>query len=65
MIISNKKSEDKGTSNSKWIQYLDKLMYPRRSFTDPLSKEWEDGYVKDGITLCHGNAKFNGQNGIQ
>src|SRR5919109_482305 len=54
----NYRMQGKGVSSKDIRINWSDLVHFKRSFTDPLPKEREEGYLKAGITPFHGHARF-------
>ena len=66
IIDSNQRHENKGISGSQeiHIKWSDLIRF-KRTFTEPFPEHRENGYIKAGINVFHGHAKFIGRNNIQ
>jgi glutathione reductase (NADPH) len=66
IIDSNQRHENKGIAGSQeiHIKWSDLIRF-KRTFTEPFPEHRENGYIKAGINVFHGNAKFIGRNNIQ
>ena len=66
IIDSNQRHQNKGISSSQEIniKWSDLIRF-KRTFTEPFPEHRENGYIKDGINVFHGHAKFIGRNNIQ
>jgi glutathione reductase (NADPH) len=66
IVDSNLRHENKGItgSNKIHIQWSDLIRF-KRTFTEPFPEHRENGYIKAGINVLHGHAKFIGRNNIQ
>ncbi|HEY5737851.1 MAG TPA: NAD(P)/FAD-dependent oxidoreductase, partial [Nitrososphaeraceae archaeon] len=66
IIDSNQRHQNKGISYSQGIniKWSDLIRF-KRTFTEPFPEHRENGYIKAGINVFHGHAKFIGRNNIQ
>ena len=66
IIDSNQRHQNKGISSSQEIniKWSDLIRF-KRTFTEPFPEHRENGYIKDGINVFHGHAKFIDRNNIQ
>src|SRR5918996_2673662 len=66
IIDSNQRHENKGIVGSQeiHIKWSDLIRF-KRTFTEPFPEHRENGYIKAGINVFHGHAKFIGRNNIQ
>jgi len=66
IIDSNQRHENKGIVGSKeiHIKWSDLIRF-KRTFTEPFPEHRENGYIKAGINVFHGHAKFIGIHNIQ
>jgi glutathione reductase (NADPH) len=66
IIDSNQRHQNKGISSSQEIniKWPDLIRF-KRTFTEPFPENRENGYIKAGINVFHGHAKFIGRNNIQ
>ncbi len=66
IIDSNQRHQNKGISSSQEIniKWSDLIRF-KRTFTEPFPENRENGYIKAGINVFHGHAKFIGRNNIQ
>jgi glutathione reductase (NADPH) len=66
IIDSNQRHQNKGISSSQGIniKWSDLIRF-KRTFTEPFPENRENGYIKSGINVFHGHAKFIGRNNIQ
>ena len=66
IIDSNQRHQNKGISSSQGIniKWSDLIRF-KRTFTEPFPENRENGYIKAGINVFHGHAKFIGRNNIQ
>ena len=66
IIDSNQRHQNKGISSSQEIniKWSDLIRF-KRTFTEPFPEHRENGYIKAGINVFHGHAKFIGRNNIQ
>jgi glutathione reductase (NADPH) len=66
VIDSNQRHQNKGISSSQEIniKWSDLIRF-KRTFTEPFPENRENGYIKAGINVFHGHAKFIGRNNIQ
>ena len=66
IIDSNQRHQNKGISYSQGINIKwSDLMRFKRTFTEPFPEHRENGYIKAGINVYHGHAKFIDRNNIQ
>jgi glutathione reductase (NADPH) len=66
IVDSNQRHENKGIIGSQqiYIKWSDLIRF-KRTFTEPFPEHRENGYIKTGINVFHGHAKFIGRNNIQ
>ena len=66
VVDSNLRHENKGIvgSHEIYIKWSDLISF-KRIFTEPFPEHRENGYIKAGIDVFHGHAKFIGRNNIQ
>jgi glutathione reductase (NADPH) len=66
IVDSNQRHENKGIVGSEGIhiKWSDLIRF-KRTFTEPFPEHREKGYIKAGINVFHGHAKFIGRNNIQ
>jgi len=66
IIDSNQRHQNKGISSSQEIniKWPDLIRF-KRTFIEPFPENRENGYIKAGINVFHGHAKFIGRNNIQ
>ena len=66
IIDSNQRHQNKGITSSQEIniKWSDVIRF-KRTFTEPFPEHRENGYIKAGINVFHGHAKFIGRNKIQ
>jgi glutathione reductase (NADPH) len=66
IVDSNQRHENKGITGSQeiHIKWSDLIRF-KRTFTEPFPENRENGYIKAGINVFHGHAKFIGRNNIQ
>jgi glutathione reductase (NADPH) len=66
IIDSNQRHQNKGITSSQEIniKWSDLIRF-KRTFTEPFPEHRENGYIKAGINVFHGHAKFIGRNNIQ
>src|SRR5918995_2136251 len=66
IVDSNQRHENKGITGSQdiHIKWSDLICF-KRTFTEPFPEHRENGYIKAGINVFHGHAKFIGRNNIQ
>jgi glutathione reductase (NADPH) len=66
IVDSNLRHENKGIVGSQeiHIKWSDLIRF-KRTFTEPFPEHRENGYIKAGINVFHGHAKFIGRNNIQ
>jgi glutathione reductase (NADPH) len=66
IVDSNQRHENKGIIGSQeiHIKWSDLIRF-KRTFTEPFPEHRENGYIKAGINVFHGHAKFIGRNNIQ
>jgi glutathione reductase (NADPH) len=60
-----RRMEGKGIQSEKLQIDWPELMRFKRSFTEPVSRQREDGLAKAGIAAFHGRARFTGPNTVQ
>ena len=66
IVDSNQRHENKGIIGSQeiHINWSDLIRF-KRTFTEPFPEHRENGYIKAGINVFHGHAKFIGRNNIE
>jgi glutathione reductase (NADPH) len=66
IIDSNQRHENKGIIGSQGIhiKWSDLINF-KRTFTEPFPDYRENGYIKAGINVFHGHAKFIGRNTVK
>ena len=66
IVDSNLRHENKGITGSQGIniKWSDLIRF-KRTFTERFPEHRENGYIKAGINVFHGHAKFIGRNNIQ
>lgn len=66
IIDSNQRHENKGIIGSQGIhiKWSDLINF-KRTFTEPFPEHRENGYIKAGINVFHGHAKFIGRNTVK
>ncbi|MDQ2685461.1 MAG: NAD(P)/FAD-dependent oxidoreductase [Thermoproteota archaeon] len=66
IVDSNQRHENKGIVGSQeiHIKWSDLIRF-KRTFTEPFPEHRENGYIKAGINVFHGHAKFIDRNKIQ
>ena len=66
IVDSTQRHENKGITGSQEIniKWSDLIRF-KRTFTEPFPEHRENSYIKAGIDVFHGHAKFIGRNNIQ